>query len=576
MSTSRGPALLLACAMLASACGSTLQETGSVEVRAGGEELAVDQGSALGASGGPADPGGSSGSASLGGSSSTGGLSSSGSSGSASLGGSSSTGGPSSSGSSGSASLGGSSGTAAPSSSGSSDSASQGGSSSTGGGATAGGDTGSSSSGGQEATPTAPTAPSDPAAGEPVKIGVAIADAAALYAVFGVDSEYDPYALYEAFKEYFNERGGLLGRPIELYYEVMDVAEDGQQAGQRVCEAFTVDNKMDLIYAAGFGPQSMLSCFAEHDMAVFAPARWTTDDTPAVYPNFFSLDGVRLDRYAGSYIDLAVAAGLIGEGDRLGVLYEDCPWGQRVYEGVSKPTAARHGIETVPATLKCIENLVSDLGPATNGARSAALRFQTELVTHVMVLSGAEGFLVGQFSRSAEDQQYRPNYIVTSNQWSYNNSNPETQVGFHPNQKPQAAGFGWMPLQDVGDEAGAVNDAQARAQAACEEIDPTLGGATNYEEGEQDYYQFKLNFYNLCDVWFGLRGAVEASGPNFSYRAIRQAWPQAVASLSSASNVTGSYQLDALGFDAIGAVRPYTYNPADGRFSYSGPPVTLN
>ena len=441
------------------------------------------------------------------------------------------------------------------------------------------GDASAAGDGGSTGTTTPEPATAGGAAStEPVKIGVVVGDAAALYAVFGVDGEYDPYAIYEAFKDYFNERGGLLGRPIELSYEVIDVSEDYNQAGQRVCEAFTQDNPMDLIFdttAGQGGIAPMHACFAQHDIALFGPARWTRDDNPTTSVNFFSLDGIRVDRYAGAYIDLAVAAGLMGEGDVLGVLYEDCPWGRRTYNDVSRPTAARHGIATVEATVKCVENLVADLGPVTNQARSAALRFQSEFVTHVMVLSAAEGFIVGQFSRSAEDQLYRPNYLITTNQFPYNQSAPDSQIGFHANQKPQAAGFGWIPLQDVGDEAAPVNQTQAQAQAVCAEVDPTLGQATSHEEGSQDHFQFKNNFFTICDAWFGLRATVEANGADLSYRTLRRAWPGAVASLPSAVNASGSYQVEAAGFDAIGAVRPFTFNAADGRFSYSGPPVAI-
>ena len=540
--TVRVRAVLLVLAVALSACGSTLQEDGSFPAQAQGDGLVVED--ALGEST-------SGGTTTLGEGSGTGGASTPNraGAGSSSTSGSGTTGGSVPSTSDGSTSTDGTADTT---------------------GGTTGGSTGST-------TGTNPgTRPTGEATGEPIKVGVVVADAAALYAVFSVEADYDPYALYEAFREYFNANGGFGGRPLEFYYEVIDVAEDYNAAGQRVCERFTQDNKMDVIFDnTSGGIAVMLECFEQHDMAVFGPARWTKDDQPTTHPNHFSLDGIRVDRYAGSYIDLAVAAGFIAPGDKLGVLYEDCPWGRRVYNNVSVPAAKRHGIEIVEATIKCIENLVADLGPVTNGARAAALRFQSQLATHVMVLSAAEGFIAGQFSRAAEEQQYRPNYIVTTNSWAYNNSNPDTQVGWHANQKPQVAGFGWVPLQDVGDAADANAEGQARAQAQCREVDPSMGGADQYEEGTQDRIQYELNFYNICDSWFGTRAALEASGLNFSFRAVRNTWPQALAPLESALMAGGRYQVEASGYDAVGHVRPFTFDPDRGRFSYSGNLVTI-
>ena len=402
-----------------------------------------------------------------------------------------------------------------------------------------------------------------------------IVDVTALFAVFSVQSDTDPYEIYTSFENWFNDNGGFGGRPVEFFYEEVDIAEDYNQAGQRVCERFTTDNKMDVIFdGANFQNAVMLECFEQADMAVFAASRWTHDQWVESHPNHFGLDGVRLDRYAGAYIDLAVAAGLLQPGDKLGVLYEDCAWGRRVYENVSVPAAARHGIEIVNATVKCVENLVADLGTVTNQSRSAALRFQAELVSHVMVLSAAEGFIVGQFSRGAEDQNYRPNYLITTNQFPYNNSNPDTQVGFHPNQKEKAAGFGWIPLVDTGDSAPA-NEAQQRARARCRDVDPDMGGATQFEEGSQDRVGAEALWWNLCDPIMAMRATVEAAALNFSFGALRQAWTSALTPLESSFNVSGGYQVEARGHDAIGQVRPFTFNPTTGRFSYNGGAIAI-
>ena len=524
-------ALLVVLAVTLSACGSTLPEDGGLPAQAQGDGLVVEDATGEFTSGGATT------------------LSGGGATGTSVTPGRTGSGGTSTSGS-------GTTGGSVPSSSG--------GSTSNDGSA---GTTGSSTAGAGSTTSTTPGT-SGEATGEPVKVGVVLVNAAALFAVFSVEASGDPRQTFEAYEEWFNANGGFAGRPVDFYYEVVDVAEDQNAAAQRVCERFTQDNKMDLVYDAGAYPNAVLvACLAEHDLSVFAGARWTADED-VNKPNMFTTAGVRVDRYAGQWIDLAVQQGWIGAGDKLGVLYEDCPWGSRIYNNVSVPAAARHGIQTTHATVKCIENAVSDLGPITNQARSAALRFQSEFVTHVMVLSVAEGFVTGQFSRGAEDQQFRPTYITTTNVFPYNNSNPDTAVGFHPNQRPKVTGFGWVPLQDVGDEATDANAGQTQAIAQCREVDPTMGGADGFEEGTQDHMQYKMIFLEQCDALFALRAVASATGGDFRISALRGAWRGALSSIPSGLQTGGVHRVDAAGFDSVGLIRGYAFNPDDGRMSY--------
>lgn len=415
-----------------------------------------------------------------------------------------------------------------------------------------------------------------PASSEPLKVGFVTVNAGAILAVFGADAgDTSAEASMERYREYFNANGGFGGRPLEFFYEEVDVAEDQNAAAQRVCERFTQDNRMDLVFDLGAYPHPVLvSCLAQFDLSVFAGARFTAD-TDVDKVNMFTTSGVRSDRIAGQWIDLAVQQGYIGAGDKLGVLYEDCPWGRRAYNDHSVPTAQRHGIDTTFATVKCIENAVNDLGPLTNQARSAALRFQSELVTHVMVLSIAEGFVTGQFSRGAEDQQFRPAYLTTTNVFPYNNSNPSTQVGFHPNQREKVTGFGYIPLQDVGDEATVANAGQQQAQDQCKEVDPSEGGADAFEEGSQDHIQFRLVFLEQCDALFAMRAAASATINDLSIQALRANWRAALGSVPSALQLGGVHRVDAAGFDSVGLVRGYTFNPDDGRMSYSTPPLEI-
>ena len=396
-----------------------------------------------------------------------------------------------------------------------------------------GGGTGSGGSGAGGGS-SAPGASQTGSAGDlpdVVKVGVVGFDVRALYAVFGASpGDGDVFAPVKRFFDYMNERGGLGGRQIEGVYETVDVAEDQNAAAQRACESFTTDNRVELVF--GFANEVFLSCVEQYGIPVFDSSFQTSDRMTIDHPNLFQPLGLPMDRLMRAELELGLDEGFIEPGATLGVLYEDCPWGRRIYDGVVKEIADRHDIERVPATTKCVENLVSDLGPFTNQVQQAVLKFQSSGVTHVLMLTAAEGFGIGQFQQAAVQQQYHPKYLFSTAGFPFNNTHPDSAVQWQHSELANMLGIGLLPFIDVGFGAAPANEAQTATRAKCAEVDPALGteGATE----EHDKAQRTSVFYSMCDTFLLVKALGDATGgrldlPTLSsgYRSVLESYPSA-------------------------------------------------
>jgi hypothetical protein len=403
----------------------------------------------------------------------------------------------------------------------------------------------------------------------PLRIGIVVVDISALAAVFGSEEDGNTESFHRAFIKHLNDTGGIAGRKVEGEFITVDIASDYNAEGQRACEHFTQDNKVDIVFPNAFSNEVMLACLARNGIAALDTQLWTNDRAHIDHPNWFTPVGMRVDRYATTAIDVSVKQGLLKRGDKLGVLYEDCPWGGRVYREVVQPAAARYGVTTEQATVKCIENLVSDLGPVTNQSRSAVLRFQSANVTHVLVLSAAEGFVVGQFSKTASDQRYYPKYALTSNAWPYNNADGDGPVAFARDQLPNMAGIGFVPFMDVGMKARPATDAQAKEHAECRKADPAMAGARAYEGGP-DKATRMAGHHAMCDVYFTLRDIGDATRGSLSIPDIASVYGAVLARKPSALLNSGRFRPADDRRDGIGLVQPIDYSPSARQFGYKG------
>jgi hypothetical protein len=295
--------------------------------------------------------------------------------------------------------------------------------------------------------------------------------------------------------------------------------------------------------------------------------------------NKFVPNAIRADRLFPTMVQLSAQRGLLPKGAKLGVVVEDCAWGNRIYDNKLVPLEKQLGVELVKGTHRCIQNLVSDLGPVTNDIQRETLRFASSGVTHVTFVSFGEAFVVSRFTNQAHDQNYYPKYFITSNAYPWNDTRDGT-INHAGDARPNMTGYGFMPLMDVGPLARPETPGQKEVQDRCHTADPKEGiYAEKGKQGDEGYW-FSLNgIRGYCDAFFVLKGVLETNGVRFSLGDFTRGYQSALGGkLSSTINAGGYFRVPKDGLDGVGLLRPFAWKgPTDkrGQFVYTGPSVPV-
>ena len=225
-------------------------------------------------------------------------------------------------------------------------------------------------------------------------------------------------------------------------------------------------------------------------------------------------------------------------------------------------------------SIKCVNNLVADLTPVTNDVQRNTLKFHQDGVTHVLTISAAEGFILDTFTRNASQQKYFPKYVIaSSNAHIWNNANPDNQVSFSPDAKPNMSGIAFRPYDDIAAKARPANAGQVAAQAQCKAADPTMGGSAS---DNSDNHWFALDqFYTQCDAFFGLVETLKANGVTYGLRDIAAGYRAMLGRGTSAAIAGGRYAGGNARVDGVGLVQPLKYDPSSKRFMHAGPPISV-
>ena len=407
------------------------------------------------------------------------------------------------------------------------------------------------------------------AAGGPVKVGVTYPNVAALASIFGQENDSDPQAWVEKLIKYINSTGGVAGRDIEPTFFEADTAQDQSTVGQQACAHFTQDNKVDIVVNAGTLGETLPACLAKSGVSMVDTAWFATDGHDmARHPNWLLPVAMRTDRNVGALINVSAQRGLLKQGDTLGVLIEDCPWANRVLANTVQPAAQQLGVKVVTGSHKCIQNLVQDLAPVSNDIQRETLRFNTEGVTHVIVVSLAEAFVVAQFTQNASQQRYYPKYFVSSLAYPFGNSQPDAIVKISDDALPNMTGAGTLPLLDVGPLAKADGPQQKAAQARCKKADPNEGG-TKSEEGSGRFFA-RNTYLSLCDAFYTLKAVLETNGVRYSIGDVAAGFQRALSGrTASATLAGGSFRTAGDRLDGAGLVRPFAWDSERRGFVYT-------
>jgi hypothetical protein len=402
----------------------------------------------------------------------------------------------------------------------------------------------------------------------PIRLGVIGVDTTAIAAQFGKKAS-DPFASIKPMISYLNAHGGIAGHQVRPVYTRVDSGADTQTSGQKACAALTQDNTIDLALSLGFGSETLNSCLLQKGISLFSGSSWVPDaQWAAQYPNLFQPAAMSSDRYAAAALTSAIKTGALKSGDKLGVMVENCPWGNRIYDTVIAPLAQKNGISLEKAPVTCITNLVSDLGPVSQDISRNALLLASKGVTHIYSVSVAEGFLNAIFSQVASTQKFLPKYIITSTGNPYVSTDPKNVVHFSPDAVKNIVGVGFRPTLDVGPTAKPTT-AQAAQQSLCKKMDPSWGGAAGTTD---DGRYFALDgFYGLCDTFEAISVVLASNGNKFGLRDMAAGFQVLLNKGVSAAGAGGIYGGGTFRHDALGFAQPLKYDPTIGHIVYTGP-----
>jgi hypothetical protein len=367
------------------------------------------------------------------------------------------------------------------------------------------------------------------------------------------------------FVKYLNKTGGFAGRKIEPDYFKVDGTQDGDTANQSACEQFK-SNHDDMVMVSGSG-DVLSACLGQAGITVMDYNITGTDGVDVGrFRNVFHPNTLDAGRAALANIKLSAQQGLLKKGDTLGVLREDCPWGQRIFKNTVTPLAGQLGVKVVEGTHQCLAS-ASDIGAVASDIQREVLRFFQSGVTHVMFVSSAEAFALSRFTNTASSQNYFPKYLVTSIAYPYTNSRDGATINISKDALPNITGVGWLQEFDVGDNT-TVPTAQVKQRAACKEGDPSQLGATGNTTNQ--YYFLRQVFWSECDGFFTIRKMLEATNGDSSLGALIQGYHVALGHGKKVSaGLTGGYhEVTDSQPEGAGYVQTFRWNAGKNSFLY--------
>lgn len=162
------------------------------------------------------------------------------------------------------------------------------------------------------------------------------------------------------------------------------------------------------------------------------------------------LDGIDNDAVARMYADNMKKMGLFDKGYKLGIVTLDDPEYANPTRETLIPRLRRHGIKVSEVTYIRSPESSAETGETVAQIGSTAIRYKGEGITHVMFMD-AGAALASFFMQSAERQQYRPRYGLTSTSGGTaladllaSGSQQDAR-----NQLEGAVMVGWFPTLDV-------------------------------------------------------------------------------------------------------------------------------
>jgi hypothetical protein len=308
----------------------------------------------------------------------------------------------------------------------------------------------------------------------------------------------DPRRNYEALMAWVNARGGLAGREVvPVWHQYRSASGEGWNAqDQAACSTFTQDNEVFVSLSAGIGPDgTFLGCMENAGIAILdnvpSNGRADSDDTFSRFPRYSSLLWLSNDKIAqiwpgglkaGGYFEPSGALAEV----KVGVVTYDSDPFRKPVERSLRPAMRAAGHEIAQEVYIRPPANNADVGQMSAELASAVLRFRQEGIGHVMIFDASSALITFLFMTAAENQGYRPRYGMNSanggqliaDQAPAGQMKDAISVGWNPNFDVPAGDFtAWTPARALCDgifkEAGITFDntnAQTVGYLQCDQI----------------------------------------------------------------------------------------------------------
>lgn len=299
-----------------------------------------------------------------------------------------------------------------------------------------------------------------------------------------------------------NRHGGLLGRKVKIISydtKTTEVAQNPDAVGQQACTSFTQDHRVVAVY----NPVTTLD--TDNFRACFQKAR-----VPVFSAGSAQLDSQAIQQYAGTYYMATMVpwdklAPVLVARLKAGGWFGG--WNMRLGQPSNTPpkigivtSTTRAGTRVAAEIKQALANagypgaLVYQWTDASQGQSQSVQYMQGNNVDHVIVAD----LELTAFQNSAQSQQYKPRYGISTYNDPYTNLETLSPKGANNG----AMGIGWAPAYDVSDsnDPGSTGSGQARclkanaaagqdftgkrtaklfALAACDSIYLAAAGAAN-------------------------------------------------------------------------------------------------
>lgn len=309
-----------------------------------------------------------------------------------------------------------------------------------------------------------------------------------------------------ALVETINKAGGVGGRTLKLVV----YKTNASSTPQSTCTFFTQDRAVFAVLDYGqYSNEDFRACLTKKNV-VFIGDNGTHFDSQDLrrHPTLWPVNGFDVQRKIRAYIDGLAVQGYFDAWDtrtaapvprgevKVGVLYYDVEFNKR------QNPAIREALKKQGVAFQEFGIRMDGGGNQLSDLRASVLRFSSDGVTHVIFNQEVNGGMFGNFAVNASSQGYYPRYGVSSYDF------PQLVKANVPDHKVfhGMKGIGWLPYTDVDTPAplGPV-------QKACLEIFSDRGQTPG------DVNERTIMLID-CDLFFKFAKVAGATGPSLSPR----------------------------------------------------------